>query len=145
MQIYDQQGRPLEDYDPNKGRLEQKTRTVHHDAVEGVEEQGHWETIREYPETGGKDVEWVVDVPGAEAKDAWDEESTELVYIPYTEEELAERERRRRILELKAKLQETDYTVIKIAEGAAVMDEYADVIAQRRAWRAEINQLEAMA
>ena len=44
---------------------------------------------------------------------------------------------------LKAKLSETDYAVIKIAEGAATAEEYADVIEQRRAWRKEINGLEA--
>lgn len=77
------------DYDPKKGRLETKTRTIHHDAVEGIEEQGHWVTIAEYPETGGSDVEWVIDVAGAEAQEAWDEEETYWLYIPYTEEELA--------------------------------------------------------
>ena len=47
-----------------------------------------------------------------------------------------------RIDELKRQLSATDYAVIKIAEGAATPDEYAEVIAQRQAWRAEINQLE---
>jgi hypothetical protein len=48
----------------------------------------------------------------------------------------------RQISLLKAKLAETDYAVIKIAEGAATFEEYADIIAHRQAWRAEINQLE---
>ena len=47
-----------------------------------------------------------------------------------------------RVAELKRKLTETDYAIIKIAEGAATPEEYADVIALRQAWRAEINQLE---
>ncbi len=47
-----------------------------------------------------------------------------------------------RIKILKLYLAETDYTVIKIAEGAATVEEYAEVITQRQAWRAEINQLE---
>ena len=55
-----------------------------------------------------------------------------------TEEEI----KQARIAELKALLASTDYTVIKIAEGAATPEEYADVIAQRQAWRAEINELE---
>ena len=46
------------------------------------------------------------------------------------------------IVALKAQLAATDYTVIKIAEGAATAEEYADVIARRQAWRAEINKLE---
>lgn len=92
MDIYDGQGNPVTDYDPAKGRLEMQKRIHHHEAVEAVEEQGHWETVAEYPETGGKDVQWVVDVPGVEAQEAWDEEETYWLYIPYTEEELAQME-----------------------------------------------------
>lgn len=92
MDIYDEQGNPVTDYDPAKGRLEIQKRIHHHEAVEAVEEQGHWETVAEYPETGGKDVQWVVDVPGVEAQEAWDEEETYWLYIPYTEEELAQME-----------------------------------------------------
>ena len=47
-----------------------------------------------------------------------------------------------RIEVLKAQLAETDYAVIKIAEGAATAADYADLIAQRQVWRAEINDLE---
>lgn len=92
MDIYGEQGNPVTDYDPAKGRLEMQKRIHHHEAVEAVEEQGHWETVAEYPETGGKDVQWVVDVPGVEAREAWDEEETYWLYIPYTEEELAQME-----------------------------------------------------
>lgn len=46
------------------------------------------------------------------------------------------------IAALKQKLAETDYSVIKIAEGAATTEEYADLIAQRRLWRQQINDLE---
>lgn len=55
-----------------------------------------------------------------------------------TEEEI----KAARIAKLKANLSATDYVVIKIAEGVATKKEYADVIAQRQAWREEINQLE---
>ena len=92
MDMYDEQGNPVTDYDPAKGRLEMQKRIHHHEAVEAVEEQGHWKTVAEYPETGGKDVQWVVDVPGVEAREAWDEEETYWLYIPYTEEELAQME-----------------------------------------------------
>lgn len=92
MDMYDEQGNPVTDYDPAKGRLEMQKRIHHHEAVEAVEEQGHWETIAEYPETGGRDVQWVVDAPGVEAREAWDEEETYWLYIPYTEEELAQME-----------------------------------------------------
>ena len=46
------------------------------------------------------------------------------------------------IEDLKQKLSETDYIACKIAEGVATAEEYADVIAQRQAWREEINKLE---
>lgn len=95
MDIYDEQGSPVTAYDPAKGRLEMQKRMHHHEAVEAVEEQGHWETVAEYPETGGKDVQWVVDVPGVEAREAWDEEETYWLYIPYTEEELQKMEEER--------------------------------------------------
>ena len=49
----------------------------------------------------------------------------------------------RRIEELKQYLSDTDYVVIKIAEGVATAEEYTDVITNRQAWRAEINQLQA--
>ena len=47
-----------------------------------------------------------------------------------------------RINVLKRKLSETDYHVIKHAEGRDVPD-YASIIAQREEWRAEINRLES--
>lgn len=95
MNIYDESGSPVLDYDSKKGRLERKTKTIHHEAIEGVEEQGHWVTTAEYPETGGSDVEWVIDVVGVEAKEAWDEEEEYFLYIPYTEEELIKMEEER--------------------------------------------------
>jgi hypothetical protein len=94
MRIFDQNGNELlqENIDYEKGYLtEDSLFVVHHEAVEAVPEEGHWKTIAEYP-NGGKDVEWVVDVPGVEATEAWDEYEDILRYIPYTEEEIAERE-----------------------------------------------------
>ena len=37
----------------------------------------------------------------------------------------------------------TDYQALKFAEGAISNEDYAEVKAQREAWRAEINELEA--
>ena len=51
-------------------------------------------------------------------------------------------ERIERIAELKQLLTETDYVIIKIAEGAATKEEYAKTIAQRQAWREEVRTLE---
>ena len=87
MKIIDTNGNPIESPDLTKGYLKPETQTIHHDAVEGVEEVSHYETIAEYP-NGGKDVQKVVDVPGVEAKDAWDEEEQVQVYHLYTAEEL---------------------------------------------------------
>lgn len=47
-----------------------------------------------------------------------------------------------KIVELKQKLADTDYVIIKIAEGSATVEEYATVINQRKQWREEINKLE---
>lgn len=88
IEVYDELGNLLEEYDLDLGYMKPSTRTIHHDAIEGVEEQWHWEVIAEYP-NGGKDVQKAIDVAGVEAKDAWDEEIPIYIYILYTEEELA--------------------------------------------------------
>lgn len=48
----------------------------------------------------------------------------------------------REISELKRKLSDTDYKAIKYSEGLLTDKEYAEVKAQRQAWRDEINRLE---
>lgn len=76
--------------DLSKGYLkDDKLFIAHHDAIEAVAEQGHWETKAEYP-NGGKDVEWVVDVPAVEACEAYDEYEDIQVYIPYTQDQINE-------------------------------------------------------
>lgn len=47
-----------------------------------------------------------------------------------------------RIAELKQNLADTDYIVIKIAEGVATWEDYPKIKEQRQAWRDEINELE---
>lgn len=82
----------LENYDLTTGYLESdKLFVAHHESVEVREGEGHYETIKEYP-NGGKDVEWVWDIEPREAREAYDEYADIQVYIPYTPEELAERE-----------------------------------------------------
>lgn len=85
--IYNEQMERIENPDLTLGYLRPSTRTEHHDAVEGVTEVWHYETVAEYP-NGGKDVQKVVDVPGVEAREAWDEEIPIQIYVPYTQEEL---------------------------------------------------------
>jgi hydrogenase maturation factor HypE len=48
-----------------------------------------------------------------------------------------------KINQLKAKLRDTDYKAIKFAEGEMSAEEYEPVKLERRAWREEINLLEA--
>lgn len=104
--ILDRNGNELkpENIDLNAGKLVSETITVHHDAVEGVKEVSHVEVLKEYYEIGpdgapvldeaghkvvfGKDVKTVIDVPGVEAKAAWDEQEEIQRYVPYTTEEL---------------------------------------------------------
>lgn len=49
-----------------------------------------------------------------------------------------------KIVALKEKLNMTDYKVLKYYEGELSAEEYAEVVAQRKAWRAEINTLEEL-
>ncbi len=80
----------LKEYDLNKGHLElDKLFVKHHEAVEEIKEQWHYETIAEYP-NGGKDVEKIIDVPYQAPKEEYDEYEDIYVYIPYTSEELEE-------------------------------------------------------
>ena len=46
------------------------------------------------------------------------------------------------IMSLKQFLLQSDYVVIKIAEGEATKEEYADILAQRKSARNRINELE---
>ena len=87
IEIYNEAMERIENPDMALGYLRPGTRTVHHDAVEGVTEVWHYETVTEYT-NGGKDVQKVVDVPGVEAQAAWDEEIQIQIYVPYTQDEL---------------------------------------------------------
>ena len=91
MIVYDELGNALdaEALDYARGYLAVRKRIHHHPAVEAAAETGHMETLEEYPATGGRDVRWVVDTPGADAQEAWDEEEAYTEYVRYTEEELA--------------------------------------------------------
>lgn len=62
----------------------------------------------------------------------------QIVEIPQpTQDELDRRE----INELKDYLSNTDYVVIKIAEGVATAEDYAEVLVKRAEARARINEL----
>lgn len=107
MKIIDSNGVEIANPDLTKGYLKPETQTVHHDAVEAVEEVSHYETIAEYP-NGGKDVCKVVDVPGVAAQEAYNEEVKVQRYVLYTAEELAEQAAAREKAERQAKLPNTE-------------------------------------
>ena len=82
-----------------------------------------------------------------------EEEFNELSNKRYepTEEQKAKMEKARQIAELKKKLADTDYIVLKIAEAQAdgetekiaeLKTTYATELANRKAWREQINKLE---
>ena len=119
MKIIDSNGNPIETPDLTKGYLKPETQTVHHDAVAGVEEVSHYE-IETFPDgtpaiyydadgrEKGRDVRKVVDVPGVEAQEAYDEEVEVQRYVLYTAEELAEQAAAREKAEQQAKLPNTE-------------------------------------
>ena len=105
MKILDETGAVMENPDLTLGYLTDDTEEITHPAVEGVEEQWHWETVTEYP-SGGRDVQRVVDVPGVPARPAWTEQLPIKRYIRYTAEELAAQEEKRKKAEAREKLPE---------------------------------------
>ena len=98
--------------------------SIHHEAVEEVKEIGHYEVIAEYP-NGGKDVVWIIDVPGTEAKEAWDEYEDIQRYVLYTEEELAAKEAEKKAKEEEAKL---NAQLRQLAANAVTWDELAEAL-----------------
>ena len=120
MRILDENNVEIASPDLSLGHLvEEEVFVAHHPAVEEVREQWHYETVYEYL-NGGKDVVKVIDVPGVEAKDAWDEYETIKRYVPYTEEELAalEEARNKPTLESRVETLETttDDMILLMAE-----------------------------
>ena len=106
MKIIDENGAAIENPDLTLGYLVGGTEPVEHPAVEGVEEQWHWETVTEYP-NGGKDVQKIVDRPGVQAQEEWVEQVPIQKYIRYTAEELAAQEEARKKAEARKKLPDT--------------------------------------
>lgn len=98
--------------------------SIHHEAIEETKEVGHYEVIAEYP-NGGKDVKWVIDVPGVEAKEAWDEYEDIQRYVLYTEEELAARDAEKKAKEEEAML---NAQLQRLAENAVTWDELANAL-----------------
>ena len=105
MKIIDETGTVVGNPDLTLGYLTADTEEIIHPAVEGVEEQWHWETVTEYP-NGGRDVQKIIDRPGVPARPAWTEQLPIKRYIRYTAEELAAQEEARKKAEAREKLPE---------------------------------------
>lgn len=103
MKILDETGAIIESPDLMLGYLVGDTEPLAHPAQEAVAEIAHYETVAEYP-SGGRDVQRVVDVPGAAAKAAWTEQVPIKRYVRYTAAELDAREQARKEQEAQAKL-----------------------------------------
>lgn len=123
MKIYDTEGKLLDCPDLTRGYLtEDRILIKHHDALEAVAEEGHYAVTAQYP-NGGRDIVWVIDIPGRAAQAAWDEYEEIGRYIPYTQEELAamEADRNRkspeeRITELEAQNEMLIACLLEISE-----------------------------
>ena len=143
MKIYNQdktQELNKNDIDLDKGYLVPDVLITHVPAVEAVKEEGHYETIAEYP-GGGKDTKWIVDIPAVEGKEAYDITENIDVYILYTDEELHIHNLQRELVEYKQLLNTTDYQAIKYAEGYYTDEEYAQIKQTREGYREKVRSI----
>jgi len=67
------------------------------------------------------------------------------IFIGKTEDEKTDEDNKAKVVVLRQQLADTDYIAAKIAEGSATKAQYAEKIAERQAWREEINRLEKKA
>lgn len=150
MKIYNEEKtQVLNEYDLSLGYLKEEVRTFYQEEVVGRKEEGHYKTICEYP-NGGKDVEWVVDVPVIQARPAGMVTENILIYIPYTQQELERQakdkliaEKQEEIYRLKDQLSSTDYKTMKWIEGKLTENEYQISCNERQNIRDQINLLDS--
>lgn len=90
MRIFDVNNIEITSPDLSRGYFKKdKIFVKHHEAVEPVEEQWHYEVVAEYP-NGGKDIKKVIDVVGVKAQDPWDEYEDIQRYVEYPEDEVTD-------------------------------------------------------
>lgn len=97
MRILDESGNEVLNPDYSLGCGEEETILVaHHEAQEFVPDVFHYEAVKEHKNernhVTGKDVIRVIDIPGHEASEAWDETELILRWHWYTPEEIEEME-----------------------------------------------------
>ncbi len=145
MKIYNEdktQELQLEDLNLELGRLIEINEVIVHEEVPYIQEQGHYETVAEYP-NGGKDVKWIVDVVGQKGREAYEEPVTYQIYRPYSKEYLHNKEIFLQIESIKAALAATDYKILKRFEGYYTDEEFEVIKEERKIFRDEINELES--
>nr|DAE60819.1 MAG TPA: hypothetical protein [Caudoviricetes sp.] len=152
MKIYDECMNEIKEPDIELGRIEERSKPIVYRYIVDVEEQTHEVVIAEYP-NGGKDIEYVVDIPEEGHWEASDEDgeiietdyempddypheltfATEhrwLVYVPYTAEELEDIETERRLaLEERLRVEEREAfllaaPVVQAEQDAAICELY---------------------
>lgn len=131
------------------GYLMDDTKITYLPKVDPVEEVGHYEVITEYG-NGGQDVEYVVDIPASEGREASIITEQIKVYIPYTEDELNDINKKKHIAQLeneienvKHMLSESDYKVIKRMEGYYTDEEWDEIVGIRESLRNIIRTKQA--
>ena len=149
MKIYNEdKTQELVDPDLGLGKLvNDQIQTGETPEVMAVEEVAEWITVKEYP-NGGKDVEKVVTTPAVEYQPSQPIYEDILVYILYTSEELAVKQRTddiQQVKQLKEQLASTDYKVLKYVEGKYVGkdDEWQFIVQMREGMREQIRELES--
>lgn len=139
MNVYDTSGNKLDEsaIDLEKGYLKNDTRIIaHHEAVEAKDEVWHYDFI-EFLNSGGTELVYVVDEPACPAVEAYDDVEEILIYVLYTEEELARNEFHR----LSSYLTRTDYVCFKVLEGVSTINDYKDVFDKRKEVRKRMSIL----
>lgn len=148
MVVYDESGNRIDEYDLERGYIEKKSKRVEHRWVVDSKERGEWVTVKEYPATGGKDVEWrtteeekghwettdergdKVDDFGSISGDDWPHDVTipdifeYAVYHAYTDAELAEiAEKKKKEEQEKQKAQENAEIAATLPDAVADLSE----------------------
>lgn len=125
MRVFDQTKKvELNEFDSEKGRLVPDTRVFTVAATEYVPEVSHYETVKQY-ENGGKDVVKIIDVEGKAAVPEHDENEDIFIYVPYTDEELAQNETLHKKEKLKRELEKIKEDIEQESFGL-VRDDYAE-------------------
>lgn len=136
MEVYNQNKTEiLTEYDLTKGYLTTDYIDEIIPEVQAVQEQGHYVTIAEYP-NGGKDVEWVVDVAGAEYQPERIEKVPITVYVPFTEEQLKQQQINTKI----NRLTELTKDLAQVQAGLVI----DDIEERKQEFRTLLNEVRAL-